>query len=64
MHPYDPIERLNWSINWHTPAHRQVMRWYASLKVIEILAAAAIPIVTTPPRTHRQLRDGLPGSAP
>ncbi len=23
------------------------MRWYASLKVVEILAAAAIPILTT-----------------
>jgi hypothetical protein len=46
-HPYDPIERLNWSINWHTLANRQAMRWYASLKVVEILAAAAIPIMTT-----------------
>jgi hypothetical protein len=46
-HPYDPTERLNWSINWHTLANRQAMRWYASLKVVEILAAAAIPIVTT-----------------
>jgi len=46
-HPYDPIERLNWSIRWHTLAHRQAMRWYGSLKVVEILAAAAIPIVTT-----------------
>jgi hypothetical protein len=46
-HPYDPVERLSWSINWHTLANRQAMRWYASLKVVEILAAAAIPIVTT-----------------
>jgi Protein of unknown function (DUF4231) len=45
-HPYDPVERLNWSINWHTLANRQAMRWYVGLKVVEVLAAAAIPVVT------------------
>jgi len=45
-HPYNPVDRLNWSIKWHTLANRQAMRWYASLKVVEILAAAAIPLLT------------------
>jgi hypothetical protein len=45
--PYDPIDRLNWPIRWHRLANRQAMRWYASLKVIEISAAAAIPVLVT-----------------
>jgi len=46
------IYRANWSIEWHTLAYRQAMRWYNSLKFIQITAAAAIPILT-----------GLAGSA-
>lgn len=41
-----PIDRLNWSIRWHTLASRQAMRWYNSLKVAQISAAAAIPVIT------------------
>jgi Protein of unknown function (DUF4231) len=40
------IYRANWSIEWHTLAYRQAVRWYNSLKVIQIIAAAAIPILT------------------
>ena len=40
------IARLNWSIEWHTLASRQAMRWYNSLKVAQISAAATIPILT------------------
>ena len=39
------INRLNWSIRWHTIANRQAMRWYTTLKVIQISAAAAIPLL-------------------
>lgn len=39
------IDRLNWSIQWHTLANRQAMRWYAGLKAIQISAAAAIPVL-------------------
>jgi hypothetical protein len=39
------IDRLNWSIRWHTLANRQAMRWYAGLKAIQISAAAAIPVL-------------------
>ena len=42
----DTIYRANWSIAWHTLAYRQATRWYNSLKVIEIVAAAAIPVLT------------------
>lgn len=38
--------RLNWSIQWHTLAHRQATRWYTGLKGIQILAAAIIPVLT------------------
>jgi hypothetical protein len=41
-----PLGRLNWSIEWHTLAHRQATRWYTGLKAIQISAAAAIPVVT------------------
>jgi hypothetical protein len=40
------IYRANWSIAWHTLAYRQAMRWYNGLKVIQIVAAAAIPVLT------------------
>jgi Protein of unknown function (DUF4231) len=39
------IARLNWSIQWHTLANRQAMRWYTGLKAIQISAAAAIPVL-------------------
>jgi hypothetical protein len=44
--PSITIDRLNWSVQWHTLANRQAMRWYTSLKAIQILAAAAIPVLT------------------
>ena len=44
--PSPTIDRLNWSIQWHTLASRQAMRWYNSLKVAQISAAAAIPVLT------------------
>jgi Protein of unknown function (DUF4231) len=40
------VDRLNWSVQWHTLASRQAMRWYTVLKFIEIVAAAAIPLLT------------------
>jgi Protein of unknown function (DUF4231) len=43
----DPaLYRLNWSIKWHTLAHLQATRWYTGIKVLEIVAAAAIPVLT------------------
>jgi len=39
--------RLNWSIQWHTLAHRQAARWYTGLKGIQIFAAATIPVLTS-----------------
>jgi uncharacterized protein DUF4231 len=44
--PSITIDRLNWSVQWYTLANRQAMRWYTSLKAIQILAAAAIPVLT------------------
>jgi hypothetical protein len=38
------LYRLDWSIKWHTLAHRQATRWYTGLKVIQISAAAIIPV--------------------
>ena len=40
------LYRLNWSIKWHTLAHLQARRWYTVIKIIEIVAAAAIPVLT------------------
>jgi hypothetical protein len=40
------IYRANWSIEWHTLAYRQATRWYNSLKCVQIIAAAAIPVLT------------------
>jgi hypothetical protein len=40
------IYRINWSIQWHTLAYRQAIRWYNGLKGIQITAAAVIPILT------------------
>jgi hypothetical protein len=43
----DPaLYRLNWSIKWHTLAHLQATRWYTGIKILEITAAAAIPVLT------------------
>jgi Protein of unknown function (DUF4231) len=43
----DPaLYRLNWSIKWHTLAHLQATRWYTAIKIFEIAAAAAIPVLT------------------
>jgi hypothetical protein len=39
------VERLNWSVGWHTLANRQAMRWYNSLKAVQLSAAAAIPVL-------------------
>lgn len=43
--PCVTVRRLNWSIQWHTFANRQAMRWYGGLKAIQISAAAAIPVL-------------------
>jgi hypothetical protein len=44
---FDPaLYRLNWSIRWHTLAHLQATRWYTGIKILEITAAAAIPVLT------------------
>src|SRR5881296_480251 len=40
-----PLSRLNYAIRWHTLAHLQAKRWYTALKVLEIAAAAAIPVL-------------------
>jgi hypothetical protein len=43
----DPaLYRLNWSIKWHTMSHLQAKRWYTIIKILEIAAAAAIPVLT------------------
>jgi hypothetical protein len=39
------LDRLDWSIKWHTLANRQAQRWYTVIKVVEILAAALIPVL-------------------
>jgi hypothetical protein len=39
------LDRLDWSIKWHTLANRQAQRWYTVIKVVEILAAASIPVL-------------------
>src|SRR5215471_11633449 len=44
--PSPTIDRLNWSVHWHTLASRQAMRWYNSLKAIQLSAAATIPVLT------------------
>jgi len=43
--PTPTLYRLNWSINWHTKASLQAQRWYTVIKVIEISAAASIPVL-------------------
>lgn len=43
--PCVTIDRLDWSIQWHTIANRQAMRLYTGLKAIQISAAAAIPLL-------------------
>lgn len=40
------LNRLNWSIRWHTLAERQARRWYTAIKAVQIAAAAAIPVLT------------------
>ncbi len=40
------IYRVNWSITWHTLACQQATRWYNTLKVVQIVAAALIPVLT------------------
>jgi hypothetical protein len=40
------LNRLNWSIQWHTLAERQARRWYTAIKAVQITAAAAIPVLT------------------
>ena len=44
--PTPTLYRLNWSINWHTKATLQAQRWYTVIKVVEISAAASIPVLT------------------
>jgi hypothetical protein len=44
--PSVTLDRLNWSIKWHTIANRQAMRWYKVFKIVQIAAAAAIPVIT------------------
>jgi len=43
--PTPALYRLNWSINWHTKANLQAQRWYTVIKVVEISAAASIPVL-------------------
>jgi Protein of unknown function (DUF4231) len=40
------LNRLGWSIQWHTLAERQARRWYTAIKAVQITAAAAIPVLT------------------
>jgi Protein of unknown function (DUF4231) len=40
------LDRLDWSVQWHTLAELQAKRWYAAIKTIQIAAAAAIPVLT------------------
>jgi hypothetical protein len=40
------LNRLDWSIRWHTLAERQARRWYTAIKAVQITAAAAIPVLT------------------
>ena len=42
----ETLNRLNWAIEWHTLAHRQASRWYAGIKSTQIVASAAIPVMT------------------
>lgn len=39
------LQRLHHSIRWYHLASLQATRWYTTLKVIQIVAAAAIPVL-------------------
>jgi P2-related tail formation protein len=40
------LRRLDWAINWHTWSHLQARRWYTGIKGGQIIASAAIPVLT------------------
>jgi hypothetical protein len=40
------LDRLDWSVQWHTLAELQAKRWYTAIKTAQIAAAAAIPVLT------------------
>jgi hypothetical protein len=40
------LDRLDWSVQWHTLAELQAKRWYTAIKTVQIAAAAAIPVLT------------------
>jgi hypothetical protein len=58
----DPtLYRLNWAIQWYTLAALQARRWYQGLKGVQIVASAAVPVVTVLGGTSLRARASVAG---